>query len=185
MHRYRGSAGWSADRARGRINASPWTRCRAARRRTRHLPSGPGNASRRASRWSGRTSPSVSRHQPVDPDRPVTSNMDTGNPQNQAKNKNGTHGGDPPRMPSRVRGAARIRTGDKGFAVLCLTTWPRRQSGKGAAEIRCAPPSRAGNRTRTGDPHLGKVMLYQLSYSRVDKEARDGPEGCQGVFATI
>ena len=29
-----------------------------------------------------------------------------------------------------------------------------------------APSSRAGNRTRTGDPHLGKVVLYQLSYSR-------------------
>ena len=27
-------------------------------------------------------------------------------------------------------------------------------------------PQKAGNRTRTGDPHLGKVMLYQLSYSR-------------------
>ncbi len=26
--------------------------------------------------------------------------------------------------------------------------------------------SRAGNRTRTGDPNLGKVVLYQLSYSR-------------------
>ncbi len=24
----------------------------------------------------------------------------------------------------------------------------------------------AGNRTRTGDIHLGKVALYQLSYSR-------------------
>ena len=24
----------------------------------------------------------------------------------------------------------------------------------------------AGNRTRTGDPQLGKLMLYQLSYSR-------------------
>src|SRR5690606_34609017 len=28
--------------------------------------------------------------------------------------------------------------------------------------------SRAGNRTRTGDPNLGKVVLYQLSYSRDD-----------------
>ena len=27
--------------------------------------------------------------------------------------------------------------------------------------------ARAGNRTRTGDPHLGKVVLYQLSYSRM------------------
>ena len=26
---------------------------------------------------------------------------------------------------------------------------------------------RAGDRTRTGDPHLGKVMLYQLSHARV------------------
>ena len=24
----------------------------------------------------------------------------------------------------------------------------------------------AGNQIRTGDPHLGKVMLYQLSYAR-------------------
>ena len=30
-------------------------------------------------------------------------------------------------------------------------------------------PLRAGNRTRTGDPHLGKVVLYQLSYSRKEK----------------
>ena len=27
--------------------------------------------------------------------------------------------------------------------------------------------ARAGNRTRTGDPNLGKVVLYQLSYSRL------------------
>jgi hypothetical protein len=26
--------------------------------------------------------------------------------------------------------------------------------------------TRAGDRTRTGDPHLGKVMLYQLSHAR-------------------
>ena len=34
----------------------------------------------------------------------------------------------------------------------------------------CLPPSaitfRAGNGTRTRDPNLGKVVLYQLSYSR-------------------
>ena len=28
-------------------------------------------------------------------------------------------------------------------------------------------PSRAGNGTRTRDPNLGKVVLYQLSYSRM------------------
>ncbi len=41
------------------------------------------------------------------------------------------------------------------------------------------PLLKAGNRTRTGDPHLGKVVLYQLSYSRdSQKGARDTtPEG--------
>ncbi len=32
-----------------------------------------------------------------------------------------------------------------------------------------SPLFKAGNRTRTGDPHLGKVVLYQLSYSRNKK----------------
>ena len=31
----------------------------------------------------------------------------------------------------------------------------------------------AGNETRTRDPDLGKVVLYQLSYSRVLIEARN------------
>ena len=30
--------------------------------------------------------------------------------------------------------------------------------------------SRAGNGTRTRDPNLGKVVLYQLSYSRTTAE---------------
>ena len=30
----------------------------------------------------------------------------------------------------------------------------------------------AGNATRTRDPNLGKVVLYQLSYSRYDFKAR-------------
>ena len=37
----------------------------------------------------------------------------------------------------------------------------------GADSCGCRPQiTRAGNRTRTGDPNLGKVVLYQLSYSR-------------------
>ena len=35
-------------------------------------------------------------------------------------------------------------------------------------------PIRAGDRARTGDPQLGKLMLYQLSYAR----APDG-QGCR------
>ena len=41
------------------------------------------------------------------------------------------------------------------------------------ASYQTAPPRdvslcRAGNGTRTRDPNLGKVVLYQLSYSRAD-----------------
>ena len=38
--------------------------------------------------------------------------------------------------------------------------------------------TKAGNRTRTGDPHLGKVVLYQLSYSRTTgpEDPGKGPE---------
>ena len=74
----------------------------------------------------------------------------------------------PDRPFSLLRGAARIRTGDKGFAVLCLTTWPRRLTIGERTAFAAAPlfATRAGNRTRTGDPNLGKVVLYQLSYSR-------------------
>lgn len=32
---------------------------------------------------------------------------------------------------------------------------------------------RAGDETRTRDPNLGKVVLYQLSYSRIKKECKD------------
>ena|GEM_PF-3843343 len=47
-------------------------------------------------------------------------------------------------------GDTRIRTGDKDFADLCLTTWRCRQLCKNGA----------GNETRTRDINLGKVALY-------------------------
>ena len=39
----------------------------------------------------------------------------------------------------------------------------------------------AGDRIRTGDINLGKVALYQLSYSRLPglSHSRKGPLGCQ------
>ena len=53
-----------------------------------------------------------------------------------------------------------IEPTNKGFADLCLTTWlPRRGLGLLAK-------SGAGDGTRTRDIDLGKVALYQLSYSR-------------------
>ncbi len=33
-------------------------------------------------------------------------------------------------------------------------------------------PSKAGDRTRTGDPQLGKLMLYQLSYARDGRKSK-------------
>jgi hypothetical protein len=38
---------------------------------------------------------------------------------------------------------------------------------------------RAGNGTRTRDPNLGKVVLYQLSYSRDGNEKYSGPSRAQ------
>ena len=85
--------------------------------------------------------------------------------------------------------------GNKGFAGLCLTAWLRRQKQRGAARLNMTAPlfCRAGNRTRTGDPHLGKVVLYQLSYSREKnkvlwiptqasgKRFRNTPRSCAGT----
>ena len=42
---------------------------------------------------------------------------------------------------------------------------------KGAATAAPFACSRAGNGTRTRDPNLGKVVLYQLSYSRVSPDS--------------
>ena len=54
---------------------------------------------------------------------------------------------------TKMEAAPRIGLGNRGFADLGLTTWLSRLIG-------------AENGTRTRDPHLGKVVLYQLSYFR-------------------
>jgi hypothetical protein len=66
---------------------------------------------------------------------------------------------------SNPRGAARIRTGDKGFAVLCLTTWPRRRSAKGSsAGDRVAPPRESGkpDSNRRPPPWQGGALPTEL-----------------------
>ena len=68
----------------------------------------------------------------------------------------------------RSGGEARIRTGGKGFAGLCLTTWPlRHRYEKGRFENRPDACDGADNGARTRDPNLGKVVLYQLSHVRL------------------
>jgi hypothetical protein len=42
----------------------------------------------------------------------------------------------------------------------------KRNGGKAVFRSPAASTNRAGNGTRTRDPNLGKVVLYQLSYSR-------------------
>ena len=61
-------------------------------------------------------------------------------------------------------GEARIRTGGKGFAGLCLTTWPLRRKRTAYTVRKC---NGADNGARTRDPNLGKVVLYQLSHVRL------------------
>ncbi len=73
-------------------------------------------------------------------------------------------------------GQGRDRTGVRGFAGRCMTTLPPGQTAAGAlgfplkrrnpGDPRLRFESGAGNETRTRDPDLGKVVLYQLSYSR-------------------
>jgi hypothetical protein len=69
-------------------------------------------------------------------------------------------------------GAGRSRTDLLGFAVRCITALLPRREGKLVAEIekgesRAFPcDSGAGEESRTLDLYLGKVSLYQLSYSR-------------------
>ena len=47
----------------------------------------------------------------------------------------------------------RFELGNEGFADLCLTAWLWHQTG-------------AGDEARTRYLHLGKVALYQMSYTR-------------------
>ena len=76
-------------------------------------------------------------------------------------------------------GSGRNRTGVDGFAIRCITTLPPSLSEERKQPhiywlLQTSFPSMqtteggigAGNRVRTGDLNLGKVALYQLSYSR-------------------
>ena len=61
-----------------------------------------------------------------------------------------------PRLEGSMEAAAGVEPAHCGFADRCLTTWlcrPEEMNG-------------AGDEVRTRDLHLGKVALYQLSYSR-------------------
>ncbi len=68
-----------------------------------------------------------------------------------------------------VKAAPGFEPGNGGFADLCLTTWLCRQRSWDVPSR--SQHSEAGDRTRTGDPNLGKVVLYQLSYTRMTRLA--------------
>ena len=65
----------------------------------------------------------------------------------------------------------RFELGSQGFADPCLTTWPRhhmnlsRKKGTRGAFLQLT--NGAGDEARTRYLHLGKVALYQMSYTRV------------------
>ena len=62
-------------------------------------------------------------------------------------------------------GESRNRTGVDGFAIRCITTLLSRQ--KEGIVWKQSDYFGAGNESRTRDLNLGKVALYQLSYSRI------------------
>ena len=64
-----------------------------------------------------------------------------------------------------LRGGDGIRTRVYGFAGRCLASRPLHRSSR--ATGRPVPRLRADDGIRTRDPHLGKVMLYQLSHVRI------------------
>src|SRR4051794_10499712 len=91
----------------------------------------------------------------------------------------------PSQSPERTRGGGGNRTRVQGFAGPCLrhsATPPspdgRRRCPGGAPPVRGR--SRADDGIRTRDPHLGKVMLYQLSHVRA-RGAR--PPCCQRTLS--
>src|SRR5690606_34881684 len=65
-----------------------------------------------------------------------------------------------------ARGGDGNRTRVHGFAGRCLTTRPLHRA-KGVGVLLPGPAFRADDGIRTRDPHLGKVMRYQLRYIRV------------------
>ena len=65
-----------------------------------------------------------------------------------------------------TRGGYGIRTRVYGFAGRCLASRPRHRGGDRRVQIKLTG-ARADDGTRTRDPHLGKVMLYQLSHIRI------------------
>ena len=69
-------------------------------------------------------------------------------------------------------GTFRSRTGLNGFAIRCITALLTRHAKERNSLL---SEFGAGNETRTRDPDLGKVVLYQLSYSRI------GPADCLTV----
>ena len=68
------------------------------------------------------------------------------------------------------RGGDGIRTRVNGFAGRCLAARPRHRvwfDPRVVIPSKRDPRTRADDETRTRDPHLGKVMRYQLRYIRV------------------
>ena len=59
----------------------------------------------------------------------------------------------------------RFELGNESFADSCLTNWPRYHMKLGT---QCVPNLfGAGDEARTRYLHLGKVALYQMSYTRI------------------
>lgn len=71
------------------------------------------------------------------------------------------------------RGGDGIRTRVYGFAGRCLASRPRHRRGNHhLVSGRITGLTRADDEIRTRDPHLGKVMRYQLRHIRTARSER-------------
>ena len=72
-------------------------------------------------------------------------------------------------------GDTQTRTGGGAFAELCLTTWLCRLMDNRSKELAPVIVFGAGDEARTRYLHLGKVALYQMSYTCMPGTILCGP----------
>ncbi len=70
-------------------------------------------------------------------------------------------------------------SGDGWFVTVIVTANPKAKTPKAVSASGVLFYVRAGDRNRTGDPQLGKLMLYRLSYARASDKSTRGRTASQ------
>ena len=78
----------------------------------------------------------------------------------------------------------RFELGNRGFADRCLTTWLWYHIRKGVRAVLLSYFG-AGDEARTRYLHLGKVALYQMSYTRRNGASGRNRTNDTGIFSPL